>query len=287
VTAFSLLGACGKTDNKSEDSPTDIEDKTSDVENPEISKEPTLEKVDPTPVFAFLGGYTSCPKNADGDEDPLAMDLIEMFDAAKSAVAAIDGIQEPAYLISCYGFDPESISYVLSSNPEKVRFSKVANMEADFVKLLKDTPNPIVFAVGHSYGAYTALKMISSSANETKISGLVTLDAISKVGCTPANALPAVLEYGPAPKECLEAPSDITEEEQKNILAKAPTWINFYQTDSIILHSGEFSSAKNFKMHYEGTKIKPHMDVLFDPDIQKSLVDMITTNIKAVLSSEP
>jgi hypothetical protein len=215
------------------------------------------------------------------------MDLIEMFDAAKSAVATIEGIQEPAYLISCYGFDPESISYVLSSNPEKVRFSKVANMEADFAKLLKDTANPIVFAVGHSYGAYTALKMISTSTNETKISGLVTLDAISKVGCTPANALPAVLEYGPAPKECLEAPSDITEEEQKNILAKSPTWLNFYQTDSTILHSGEFSYAKNFKMHYEGTKIKPHMDVLFDPDIQKSLVDMITTNIKDVLSSEP
>ena len=211
----------------------------------------------------------------------MGMDLIDMFDAAKSAVAAIEGLRDPAYLVSCYSFDPESISYVLSTNPEKIRFSKVASMETDFAKLLKDTPNPLVFLVGHSYGAYTALKMISKSAEGTKVSGLVTLDAISKIGCTPENALPAVLETGPAPKECLEAPSDIEAAEQKAILAKAPTWLNFYQTDSTILHSGEFTSAKNFKMHYEGNKIKPHMDVLFDPDIEESIIDMIKTNIKA------
>ncbi len=27
-------------------------------------------------------------------------------------------------------------------------------------------------------------------------------------------------------------------------------------------------------------KIKPHMDVLFDPDIEESILDMIKTNIK-------
>jgi hypothetical protein len=285
VIASALLFGCGKNENKTDKETTsgsEVEqEKKSDTgeEATPTTEKPSVTAI--TPVFAFLGGYTSCPKNVDGDDDPLGMDLIDMFESAKGAVAAIEGLNDPAFLLSCYSFDPESISYVVSTNPEKIRFSKVSNMESDFAKLLSSTPNPIVFLVGHSYGAYTALKMISNSAEGTKISGLVTLDAISKLGCTPANALPAVLETGPAPQACLEAPADIESAEQKAILAKAPTWLNFYQTDSTILHSSEFSSAKNFKMHYEGTKIKPHMDVLFDPDIEESILDLIKTNIKA------
>ena len=282
--------SCGKAEKKSEDQPIDtakVEEETDKNVAPIDSNDPknTTEKTDNissiTPVVLFLGGYTSCPRNSEGNEDPRTMDLISMFDGAKAGVADISGLNETRYLLSCYGFDPESISYVLSSDPDKVRFKKVADMEADFAKLIKDLPNLVIFVTGHSYGAYTALKLISGAAKETTFAGLVTLDAISKVGCTPANALPAILGGTPVPKECLEAPADINTEEQKLILSKSPTWLNYYQTDSIILHSSEFASAQNFKMHYEGTGINPHMDVLYDEAVENSVVDLIVTKTKA------
>jgi pimeloyl-ACP methyl ester carboxylesterase len=245
--------------NKTSDNPQDDGNKTSTSDDP---KE-TGDSGSPL-VLVFLGGYTSC---ADSSKSPDNMDLTEMFKQIFDDVTAKNGGQEPSWFLSCYGFDPDTATYMNSADPDKKLTRSVASMEKDLAAFALSLGKPELYVAGHSYGAYTALKLLPGLATEIKVKALVTIDAISKVGCTPEGALPAVLGAGAAPQGCLEAPTDITKEQQEKIKAQAGTWLNFYQTDSQILHSGPFAPAQNEKRTYDSGGFAPHNDLVFDDDV--------------------
>lgn len=271
VPAIWSCGAENKKKSASAPGPVPVE--TIPDADPDTVPVPTPDG-SPTPVLAFLGGYTSCPTGGTA-AGPAAMDLADIFLNVKEALKENGYKNEPAFILSCYSIDPAVVTYVISSTPDKTKNRAVDAMQRDFTSLLESVSNPQVFMVGHSYGAYTALEMMNGSEKPFNLRGLVTLDAISKVGCTPEGALPAVLGTGPAPKGCQEAPSDITTEQFATISNRTQTWLNFYQVDSIILHSGEIAVAKNSKLTYTSTGLNPHNDVIFDQTVKDAVVSLV------------
>lgn len=272
MVATILLSACGtdeaKKDNKAPDN-TET-NKTGDTpdgdeQKPTTADDPKESDGGGSPhVLVFLGGYTSC---ADSSKSPDNMDLTEMFKQVFDDMTAKNGGQEPSWFLSCYGFEPDNATYMNSADPEKKLTRSVASMEKDLAAFALSLGKPELYVAGHSYGAYTALKLLPGLDVGIKVKALVTIDAISKVGCTPEGALPAVLGAGAAPQGCLEAPADITKEQQEKIKTQAGTWLNFYQTDSPILHSGPFAPAQNEKRSYDSGGFAPHNDLVFDKDV--------------------
>lgn len=286
VLAFSLT-ACGSDDSKKE-TPPDTKHSTLPQENPD-EKGPDGDTADPKQesgnlhLLVFFGGYTSC---IDSSKGPDNMDMTEMFTQSFDDLTEKNGGKEPAWFLSCYGLDPNEATYMTSENPGKKLTRAVKTMEKDLATFARTLGKPALYIAGHSYGAYTALKLLSDLDPSVTVKSLFTIDAISKIGCTPEAALPAVLGGGPAPKGCLEAPSDITKKEQERIKARVGTWINYYQTDSQILHSGEFAPAENIKKSYDSGGFTPHNDLVFDEEVITEISAAISASAGLSLTAD-
>jgi pimeloyl-ACP methyl ester carboxylesterase len=226
-------------------------------------------------VLIFMGGFSSCGTDSHGKVDPTDMLLTKMYEASAKANSAANGGVAPATILSCYAMSPDEISYVLSTEPNSVKTTTVAKALAAFDKMLDTFDQPDVLIVGHSYGAYTALQWLMGWSLDLRLDGLVTIDPISKVGCTPTDVAAAVLASQPMPPGCLEAPSDLTEAQLGNIKSIAGNWLNYYQEDSPYLRSGQLEGATNIKLTYTSEGLDPHLDIASDAEAIDDVLEVV------------
>jgi hypothetical protein len=101
-------------------------------------------------------------------------------------------------------------------------------------------PGRPVILIGHSHGGWMALKLATRLPAAIDVRALVTLDPISPLHCSVANAFSMLI--GSPPPGCTQAPPDIDPAAQLEITKRVGVWQHYYQTQFSRLHSGPFST---------------------------------------------
>jgi hypothetical protein len=228
---------------------------------------------DPTPIFALIDGFFTCPDftaTANTIQDTnMAAILSKVLAAAKK-----NNKPEPMYVVSCYTTDPSKIYYSTSADPKKLLNSSVPEFIKKFKDMVATVTNPDAFVVGYSYGGWTSMKLVSELDESTNLMGLITVDPISMVNCTTSGFLSTFFGGTPA-QGCTESPSDFSNETITTIETRAKNWLNFYQEDQTILHSGPIDVAQNTKREFGGAQ-SAHSDIVREDFVLGEITNLLT-----------
>jgi len=228
---------------------------------------------DPTPIFALIDGFSTCPNFADTantiQDTNMSAILSKVLAAAKK-----NNKPNPMYVVSCYSFDPSKIYYSTSADPKKLLNSSVPDFIKKFKDMVATVTNPDAFVVGYSYGGWTSMKLVSELDESTNLMGLVTIDPISMVNCTTSNFFNSLFNTSPE-KGCTESPSDFRTETITGIESHAKTWLNFYQEDQTVLHSGIIEVAQNTKKDFNNSQ-SAHIDIAKDEAVVAEILNLLT-----------
>jgi pimeloyl-ACP methyl ester carboxylesterase len=226
----------------------------------------------PTPVLVFLGGYTSCKDPLQGFKSIDQTRAAKLMQTARTTFLS-RGFPEPAYLIACQFNNQNSYIYKMSSSSRVIRQSGIADLAKSLNALTASVESPEVYFVGHSYGGWAAMKLAMTLDPQVKVGALVGVDAISSKNCLPSQFLDSLLKR-PVPG-CTEAPSDITSIERINLAQKVRIWLNLYQLDSRLLHSGAIANAENSMRRYPGRGLLAHGDIFDDSALASQVLGLI------------
>lgn len=227
-------------------------------------------------IFALLlmGGYTSC--NGGETIDALDQNMSDLGAGVKSSLKLSEG-EELRVLMSCYDADPGRIYYSWE-HEKKTQETRSIDRWVEVIGgflLQKDAREKVrVGIVGHSYGGWTAMqvaaKIINLKNERLDLVGLVTLDPISRVDCTPAGFIAATLS-GQSQPGCQRAPTDMGSKELETI-KKGTKWVNYYQTAVTVLHSGPIEGLENKKKNYQGDGLDAHIEFINDESVYKDVI---------------
>ncbi|NBQ52526.1 MAG: hypothetical protein EBU49_02940 [Proteobacteria bacterium] len=175
----------------------------------------------------LFGGNRSCKSSTDSIPSPVTMDMAPRAIGLINRFRSDGGTAE--VLTSCF-IDPDKI--LLSRNfspkfdtvdPDTLIDQAMAGIDA----------NQRIFIIGHSYGGWIAMKIAERFTSKSgQVAGLITIDAISRKGCTYSNW-----------SNCLAAPQDFSKESLDEVKTNTRHWANFYQTTTPYLHSGSIAQA--------------------------------------------
>lgn len=235
---------------------------------------PTLGDISPKPtaVLVFLGGYTSCKDPLQGFRSLDQTRAAKLMQAARATIIS-RGYSAPAFLISCQFNDQNNFIYRISSSPRVTRQSGIVDLIKTLNALTATLQSPDVYLVGHSYGGWAAMKLALALPAPVKVSALIGVDAISARNCLPMQFLDSLLKR-PVPG-CTEAPSDVTAQERVTLAQRVRTWINLYQLDSRLLHSGAIANATNTMRRYPGRGLLAHGDIFDDTDLNTQILGLL------------
>ena len=259
----------GPQDNTTKPNPSNSQDA-----GPPLSTEPDQTKK----IFALLvmGGYTSC--NGGDKIDALDQNMSDLVAGVKPTVKLGDG-EELRVLMSCYGIDPGRIYFSWEhekKTQETTSIDKWVEVIGSFLLQKNAREKVRMGIVGHSYGGWTAMqvatKIIDLKSDRLNLLGLVTLDPISRVDCTPGGFIEATFT-GQAQPGCQRAPTDMTGKELENI-KKSTQWVNYYQTSVTVLHSGPIEGVTNKKKNYQGDGLDGHIEFVTDDTIYKDITGL-------------
>ena len=225
-----------------------------------------------TPVLVFLGGFTSC-------KDPLqGFRSIDQTRAAKlleimRGVVVKKGQTNPLWLLACQFNNQESFIYKISTSPKVIRQSGLSELAKSLSSLAATVQAPEVYLIGHSYGGWAAMKLAQSLVPNVKIRALVGIDPISGKTCKPEQFIDSILKR-PA-TGCTEAPSDITSSDRISLASRIQIWLNLYQLESRLLHSGVIANAENSLRKYPGRGLLAHGDIFDDPALESQILGLL------------
>lgn len=247
------------------------------------------------PVVIVLGGYWSCgsetmsknkadwsPKESHGAGASMYTIITRQNQAIKNALKGDFGV-----VMSCYYPEIEitGINYInnLDGNNSIAR-TDLNEMFQSINSSLEKLKNPKVTIVGHSYGGWTAMKLVQNLNPKATLNTLVTIDPISRENCRPRALIENLTLEGPGVRGCNEAPSDFDGKAIDMIARRAGSWYNYYQTSAVKLHSSTFSSSlvKNEEVIYQpkDKKFESHILFMHDTKFIDKITDIIIQNMK-------
>ena len=153
-------------------------------------------------------------------------------------------------------------------------------MLARMNEMILALPNPEVSIIGHSYGGWTAMKLMLALDPSIKVHRLITLDPISRDNCSlqqfAKNAEAIIDNASSNSRGCSIAPEDFTATELAAIAAKTEKWVNYYQTTGIFLHSSAITgpaAVTNVEKRYDINPkgFGPHVSFLYDQDLIREI----------------
>ncbi len=246
-----------------------VESGTGDSKGTHIRGEPTKQHQ----VLGLFGGYLSCSSNQDAPLDGTRMvRFLNLINAQQETNGAV-----PGHFVSCFGVDPSVVNFMTSDEPNKVRKLPVQQFIQEFQGMIRRTEQPEVHIVGHSYGGWLSLQIANSIRSENPLSSLTTIDPISHLLCTPPDVINSLVG-NPVKPACNQAPADLPDEDLAQIAERAKTWINFYQTDANLLHSGSLNGAENVKLNFPAAPIDPHTHIADDQLVISKVLERIIGN---------
>ena len=195
-------------------------------------------------VVGFEQVYGSCQGGYFSDMTPKGMDVNDEYN--KIMARFPKAVKERVRVImGCFGNSRGSMVSV-DDNGQRVEHDLADALRDTIAQRIAQIENPSVYAIGHSWGGWSVMRIVHSLAETIPVRLLVTIDPISYARCGPGEIAGSYFssyrEVATNP-ECTKAPSDITAPMRKAIAAKTAHWANFYQTGSLWLHSGSITGA--------------------------------------------
>jgi pimeloyl-ACP methyl ester carboxylesterase len=131
-----------------------------------------------------------------------------------------------------------------------------------------------VYLIGHSYGGWSVMKLALMMLGHYNVEGLVTIDPISPLSCTPSRILSLFSDPG-----CQRAPADISAADRDRLRTETGSWAHFYETQFERLHSSAYSEPRFVKRLSFSAQSPfyndPHALIGRDPRIWNSIADQI------------
>ncbi len=192
------------------------------------------ESAENKPTLVVMGGRTSCGRDSNGnDPSPYAMGMYSRAKEVMDMLYDQAGVKSD-YVLSCYG-ESSTVIFATSSEPNKIARAT----KEEFSNMLQQNrgASSELFFAGHSYGGWLAMKTSLALNAEDQISGLFTIDPISRVKCSFSK-----------PFGCQSSPTDIKRAQRESINQKTGQWVNFFQTQTWYLHA---SAIKEADINYE------------------------------------
>lgn len=221
-------------------------------------------EIDKEGILLVSGGWGSCKS------DKTFSYIFEQ--SARLAHKALEKNIHYKIVATCYGKFSGDMSIFLSWQPEKL-FSGNPKQLSDFLyKISQQKEDPTsIYIMGHSYGGWLGLAVASYFPKGTALNGLMSIDAISKINCRPVELIWSYLRssLGTWPHQgCVEAPSDFSMSDLNHIKELSGWWENYFENQSIYLHSTAIKHADNFVVNFEVNGpfeiFDPHRKIFFD-----------------------
>lgn len=199
--------------------------------------------------LVVFGGNSSCKPDADGLVSPRGMDMFDPFRRLSDQLTNDNG-WAVTWLLTCHNADA-AVKWMSSDAPARMQSMTIAQVAPKIQELVAANEPGHVYLAGHSYGGWLALKTGIALAEDVRIEGLFSIDAISRPNCTFAN-----------PAECTQFPSDVTREHRRALAERTDTWVNYYETQTSFLHSSPAEEADdNVLVPTSHTGIDTHANV--------------------------
>lgn len=218
-------------------------------------------------IFVVMGGYNSCPSSS-RVLAPYGIGMYAPYKALETKLKTAYPGMEVSSLISCL---PEvappngEAKYVLSSNPNKLRYGDSKDIYKEIRALMTQFPDAPTFIAGHSYGGWMAMYM-SEAIKSDQFKALFTMDPIGPA-CGP-------LEVVFGSSDCHRAPRD---RDNRAIADNVAHWSNFFQKADSWLTSSEIDEADaNYHVKYNWG---PHSDVDGDKRVWAKVEQAVTAAI--------
>ncbi|MBM4252802.1 MAG: alpha/beta hydrolase [Deltaproteobacteria bacterium] len=222
-------------------------------------------------VVIYFGGFIGCEKMFDVDATPVGS-KIDSLQKSTNPTVLPGSYKEQVLYMTCYTVDPDSIRVVESIAPNKPFKISIADFASRVDALRQSTEIATISVIGHSYGGWAAMKFISLLSASWNFEGLITIDPISRVTCTPEAFVSQVFNRAPG---CVDSPKDFDDTTMRYIAQLAKKWQNFYQAKDPWLRSAPISGAENILVNFDGAADKAHVGILDTPQLiagVKSLV---------------
>lgn len=240
------------------------------------------------PVLFFMGGFNSCEAAESVDAFSLGQGLATtkaIYQASKFQEKIVEGFFEktgvqPVTFFSCYsnllknyrfdtfhlrhtfgdvGFSEFDFHAIQKNDLQSTEFLEpMFKAIQDELAELKKTYDLKVYVFGHSFGGFSAIHLTNYLQDSVDISGLVTIDPISPLSCSPRLIMFDLLRTAIGAHEgCSEYPSDdfslaaISKIIKKN---KIGWWVNVYQQQFRQLHSSSIPNFLNMGPEYFNLK---------------------------------
>ena len=225
-------------------------------------------------VLILLGGFASCSSDSYSKATPIGSSGPGSMSKIRDTVLPAFAKTPDRILSTCYAieFSPNMVLsevdafhvfLVDSAKPKLVVSLQPDAMMEHIIKTLREPElkNAKVHIVGHSYGGWTAMRLLqqivktlpAAAEQPFHIQSFVTLDPISKNECKPktiidyVNALQKNAKPLPedlSPEGCRRAPIEFNSELPK-MSCRVAVWKNYYQKVSGILASSEVGLGLN------------------------------------------
>ncbi|MBM4252123.1 MAG: hypothetical protein FJ146_09145 [Deltaproteobacteria bacterium] len=222
-------------------------------------------------LLGIFGGYMSCSGDANS---PFKDTWMQTYVTEVQQSLKTTGSPEVKYIMSCFKFDVAKVIFVTSDKPTEVREDSIAQLFSAFEASVYNSPNASVSIAGHSYGGWLSLSLIDQVKTKFPVDALITLDPISRAQCTPPAVLNSILDGQPN-ASCTRAPADFDATKLAAIKQRAKTWLNIYQTDATILHSGQLTGATNVKRRYTPGDLAAHSQIPGDLEVMKQVISLL------------
>jgi hypothetical protein len=206
-------------------------------------QESTVATASGVPVLFLLGGRDSCKYVNESDElSPLGSGLYESFKILMDRMAS-DGLQKPEYFAACHYNGSEDMAFV-SSWDQEVQYDRSEDeVRRAILKKRSEIQQSQAIIVGHSFGGWIAMSLVSELTQSKAMGQLYTLDPISKIECSFFS-----------PDGCNSAPGDFQQTDRQKMTRNSTQWQNYYQEQSFFIHSSSIEEAdRNFYVDLDHT----------------------------------
>ncbi len=216
--------------------------------------------------FVVSGGSASCKVDTNRRfPSPFTTLISKRF---RQMLAKSRGSVRIKFVLTCFTLPATSPIFFSGSDHQNQIFSgNLSQLRSLVDSYLVGLGAPQVYFIGHSWGGWLGMNLAHSLSlypgPPASLRLIATLDPISKIHCR-------WLHRG----ECDRAPTDISQIQQQRIAALSNLWLNFFQTQSHLIHSGPVTFAsQNYQVS------APHPDMNTHEGIWKILEEHILPDL--------
>ena len=211
-------------------------------------------------LFVVISGNATCSPARFGGAMPglVNSDLFESFITTMMNTGYVK--QNDNIIFACFEtLSPQMQVYDVKYRPQKV---SIHESQLDGIVIPQAQQAGRVVVIGHSYGGWKSMKLVSSPQLLGYVQApiqLVTVDPISKVNCT-----------NPLMPGCRQAPSDFTDVEFATLNSRT-RWLNAVQEPGIVVGSDAMAAA-HFNLKFTGAN---HFSIVNDARLWQAVTEFV------------